>query len=140
MDDYDRKMFLESVDRKLEFVHFARRYTISALHGSGCGQLYHAIDEAYRAVLTKIKTPDLTKAIELAQRSHQPPLVRGRRVKLRYAHIGGQDPLIIVIHGKQVEDLPGSYKRFLMNFFRDHFDIGPIPILIQFKSDDNPYI
>lgn len=139
MDDYDRQQFLESVERKLEFVNFARRYTISALHGSGCGQLYHAIDEAYRAVLTRIKTADLTSGLELAVKTHQPPLVRGRRVKLRYAHIGGQDPLIIVIHGKQVADLPGSYKRYLTNFFRDHFNIGPIPILLQFKNDHNPY-
>ncbi len=139
MDEYDREQFMQSVDRKLEFVKFARRYTISALHGSGCGQLFHAIQEAYEAVLTRISTADLTKAIEIAQRQHQPPLVRGRRVKLRYAHIGGQDPLIIVIHGKQVDDLPGSYKKFLINFFRQHFKIGPIPIIVQFKNDQNPY-
>ncbi len=139
MDEYDRDQFMKAVDRKCEFVQFARRYSISALHGSGCGQLYHAIDEAYEAVKTRITTPDLTKALEVAQQTHQPPLIRGRRVKLRYAHIGGQDPLIVVIHGKQVESLPGSYKRFLVNFLRQRFNIGPIPILLQFKGDENPY-
>lgn len=140
MDDYDREQFQKAVERKCEFVNFARRYFISALHGTGVGNLYHAIDEAYEAVKTVISTPDLTKALEVAQKEHQPPLVSGRRVKLRYAHMGGHDPLIVVIHGKQVDNLPGSYKRYLVNFLRTRFKIAAIPIHLRFKNDDNPYV
>ena len=140
LDDYQRERFQDAVERKLEFVSFARRYTISALHGSGVGKLFRAIDEAYEAVQMRISTPELTSALADAQKEHQPPLVRGRRVKLRYAHIGGQDPLIIVLHGKQVANLPGSYKRYLVNFFRKRFEIKAVPILLEFKNDGNPYV
>ena len=139
MDEYSREQFKKSIDRKLEFVNFARRYFISALHGTGVGKLYQAIDEAHEAVNTQVSTPDLTRALERAIKEHQPPLVRGRRVKLRYAHMGGHDPLVFVIHGKQVSRLPGSYKRYLVNFFRKRFNINAIPIHLNFVNDDNPY-
>ncbi len=139
MDDYDRERFKEAADRKLEFVDFARRYFISALHGTGVGKLYQAIDEAYEVVRIKLSTPELTQALEQAQKSHQPPLVGGRRIKLRYAHLGGHDPLVIVIHGKQIEKLPGSYQRYLVNFFRKRFKIIAIPIHLRFINDHNPY-
>ena len=139
MDEYDREQFKEAVERKLLFVDYARRYTISALHGTGVGKLYHAIDEAYESIMKEIATPLLTKALEKAVETHQPPLVKGRRVKLRYAHIGGHDPLVIVVHGKQTMSLPGSYKSYLSNYFRKAFDLRSIPVLIKFKNDENPY-
>ena len=139
MDDYDREQFKEAADRKLEFVDFARRYFISALHGTGVGKLYQAIDEAFESVKIQLSTPELTTALEQAQKSHQPPLVGGRRIKLRYAHLGGHDPLVIVIHGKQIEKLPGSYQRYLVNFFRKRFKIIAIPIHLRFINDSNPY-
>ena len=75
----------------------------------------------------------------MAVESPQPPLVRGRRVKLKYAHAGGYNPPIVVIHGNQVKDLPDSYKRYLMNYFRKSLDVMGTPIRIQFKEGENPY-
>ncbi|MCB1827716.1 MAG: ribosome biogenesis GTPase Der, partial [Coxiellaceae bacterium] len=95
MDEYARDRFKEAVERKLQFVDYSRRYTISALHGTGVGKLYHAIHEAYESAVKEISTSQLTTALEKAIGSHQPPLVKGRRIKLRYAHIGGHDPLMI---------------------------------------------
>lgn len=139
MEDYDREQFKETVDRKLLFVDYARRYTISALHGTGVGKLYHALHEAYESTNKDIATPLLTKALEKAVETHQPPLVKGRRIKLRYAHVGGHDPLVIVVHGKQTTSLPGSYKTYLSNYFRKTFNLLGIPVLVKFKNDENPY-
>jgi len=139
MVEYDREQFKSAVDRKLLFVDYARRYTISALYGTGVGKLYRAINESYESTMKVISTSQLTKALEKAVRAHQPPLVQGRRVRLRFAHIGGHDPLQIIIHGKQTAALPGSYQRFLANYFRKYFDLKGIPTLIKFKSDENPF-
>lgn len=139
MDEYDRDQFKDAVDRKLLFVDYARRYTISALHGSGVGKLYSAINEAYESSIKEISTSQLTKSLEKAVQSHQPPLAKGRRIKLRYAHIGSHDPLIIVAHGKQTSSLPGSYLRYLSNYFRKTFDLRGIPVLVKCKDDENPY-
>jgi GTPase len=139
MDEYAKSQFKDAVDRKLLFVDYARRYFISALHGTGVGNLYRAINEAYTSTMKEISTSQLTKALEKAVHSHQPPLVKGRRVKMRYAHIGSQDPLLIVVHGKQTAALPGSYQRYLSNFFRKTFNLLGIPVLVKLKSDENPY-
>lgn len=139
MDEYDREQFKDAVDRKLIFVDYARRYTISALHGTGVGKLYPAVNEAYASSIKQISTAQLTNALNKALATHQPPLVKGRRIRLRYAHIGGHDPLEIVIHGKQTDALPGSYRRYLSKYFRKTFDLPGIPVLIKFKSDNNPY-
>ncbi len=134
-----RNQVKKMVDRKLDFAQFARRYFISALHGTGVGNLFHAIDETHHAASQEIPTHVLTEALEQAQKEHQPPLSKGRRIKLRYAHIGGYHPLQFVIHGKQTDDLPDSYKRFLINFFRDNFNLVGVPLILKFKSDSNPF-
>lgn len=139
MDDYARERFKVDFDKKVNFIDYARRYYTSALHGTGVGKLYHAIDEAYASTMREISTAMVTQALEAAQKTHQPPLVKGRRVKLRYAHIGSQNPLVVVIHGKQTTSLPGSYKKFLSNFMREHFELVGVPLVIKFKNDDNPY-
>ncbi len=139
MEDYDRMRVKEAVEERLQFVDFARRYFISALHGTGVGKLYHSIHEAYASLTMEITTPDLTKLLNKAITVHQPPLAGGRRVKLRFAHIGGRNPLRIVIHGKQTKALPNSYKRYLVNFFRKAFHMVGVPLILQFKSDANPY-
>lgn len=139
LSDYDKEQFKQIVDRKLPFADFARRYYLSALHGSGVGKLYHAIDETYEAASQTIATPQLTRALEAAVTAHQPPLVNGRRIKLRYAHLGGHHPMIFIIHGKQVTRLPDSYKRFLNNHFRKTFNLVGVPLIIKFLNDDNPY-
>lgn len=139
MADEERQAFMKEVDRKLKFINYARQFTISALKGSGVSHLYRAIDEAYKAVNIEISTPDMTRALMMAQTEHQPPLVGNRRIKMRYAHIGWHDPLTVIIHGKQLSKLPGSYKTYLANFFRAHFKIPALPILLVFKTDENPY-
>lgn len=129
----------ETLDRRLGFIDFARIHFISALHGSGVGNLFGSINEAFDSATKKTSTARLTRIMQLAQDEHQPPLVRGRRVKLKYAHTGGHNPPIVVIHGNQVEDLPDSYKRYLMNYFRRALDIMGTPIRIQFKGGENPF-
>lgn len=139
MDEYEREQVRQAMDRRMSFVNFARRYFISALHGTGVGKLYHAVDEAYASTLCEISTAELTKALEKATAVHVPPLVKGRRIRLNYAHLGGHDPLMIVVHGKQTTSLPGSYRTYLANYFRKTFKLKGIPVLIKLKTDLNPY-
>ncbi|MCH9643396.1 MAG: ribosome biogenesis GTPase Der [Gammaproteobacteria bacterium] len=140
MDDYQRDQFKQAIERRLQFAEFARRYFISALHGTGVGKLYHAIDEAFQSANKKISTALLTRTLEKALREHQPPLVSGRRIKIRYAHVGGHHPLVIVLHGKQMKSLPGSYQRYLVNYFRKAFELVGVPIILQLRNDENPYV
>ena len=107
----------KELDRRLGFVDFARIHFISALHGTGVGHLFESVQEAYKSATTRVGTSVLTRIMKMATEDHQPPLVRGRRVKLKYAHAGGYNPPIVVIHGNQVNELPDSYKRYLMNYY-----------------------
>lgn len=127
------------LQRRLDFVGFAERYFISALHGSGVGELFEAVQRAYASATLKMQTSELTRLLEQAVAAHAPPLVRGRRIKLRYAHQGGQNPPIIVVHGNQTERLPGAYRRYLANFFRDALRLRGTPLFLEFKSGENPY-
>ncbi|ORM69518.1 ribosome biogenesis GTPase Der [Pantoea wallisii] len=129
----------ETLDFRLGFIDFARVHFISALHGSGVGNLFESVTEAYDCSTKRVNTSMLTRIMTMAAEDHQPPLVRGRRVKLKYAHAGGYNPPIVVIHGNQVKDLPDSYKRYLMNYFRRSLNVMGTPIRIQFKEGDNPY-
>ncbi|MEG3109727.1 MULTISPECIES: ribosome biogenesis GTPase Der [Pantoea] len=129
----------ETLDFRLGFIDFARIHFISALHGSGVGNLFESITEAYDCSTKRVNTSLLTRIMNMAAEDHQPPLVRGRRVKLKYAHAGGYNPPIVVIHGNQVKDLADSYKRYLMNYFRRSLNVMGTPIRIQFKEGDNPY-
>lgn len=129
----------ETLDFRLGFIDFARVHFISALHGSGVGNLFESVTEAYDCATKRVNTSMLTRIMSMAEEDHQPPLVRGRRVKLKYAHAGGYNPPIVVIHGNQVKDLPDSYKRYLMNYFRRSLNVMGTPIRIQFKEGDNPY-
>jgi len=129
----------ETLDYRLGFIDFARVHFISALHGSGVGNLFESVTEAYDCSTKRVNTSMLTRIMNMAAEDHQPPLVRGRRVKLKYAHAGGYNPPIVVIHGNQVRDLPDSYKRYLMNYFRRSLNVMGTPIRIQFKEGDNPF-
>ncbi|MCG9574940.1 ribosome biogenesis GTPase Der [Vibrio tubiashii] len=129
----------KELDRRLGFVDFARIHFISALHGTGVGHLFESVQEAYKSATTRVGTSVLTRIMKMATDDHQPPLVRGRRVKLKYAHAGGYNPPIVVIHGNQVNELPDSYKRYLMNYYRKSLEIMGTPIRIQFQSSDNPF-
>jgi len=127
------------IDRRLNFVTFARVHYISALHGSGVGNLFDSINEAYASANKKLTTSVLTKILIHAVNSHNPPLVKGRRIKLRYAHAGGHNPPVIVIHGNQVESLPDSYSKYLANTFQHRLKLMGTPVHIQLKSGENPF-
>ena len=127
------------LDRRLGFIDFARLHFISALHGTNVGHLFESVQEAYNSATKRINTSMLTRIMDMAQADHQPPVVRGRRVKMKYAHAGGYNPPIIVIHGNQVKDLPDSYKRYMMNYFRKSLKVMGTPIKIEFREGANPF-
>ncbi|MFC3094695.1 ribosome biogenesis GTPase Der [Alteromonas sediminis] len=129
----------QELDRRLGFIDFARLHFISALHGSGVGNLFESVQEAYASATKRVNTALLTQIMEMAQEDHQPPLVRGRRVKMKYAHAGGYNPPVIVIHGNQVDALPSAYKRYMMNYFRKALNVMGTPIKIEFREGHNPF-
>jgi GTP-binding protein len=138
--DLDQKNKVKrELERRLTFIDFATTHFISALHGSGVGNLYKSIHGAYSSATRKLKTAELNEILIDALREHQPPMVHGRRVKLRYAHVGGHNPPIIVIHGNQTNSVPDSYKRFLENRFIKALKLEGTPIRIEFKTSDNPF-
>jgi GTP-binding protein len=127
------------LELKLDFVPYAPVHFISARHGTGVGELVAATIKAYDAAMTEIPTPRLTKALEKAIAQHQPPLVRGRRIKLRYAHQGGRNPPRIIVHGNQTVHVPEAYTRYLANVFRREFDLFASPVAVEYRTDANPY-
>lgn len=139
MDADDKQRVKDELDRRFNFLTFADTHFISALHGTGVGHLYESVDHAYESAMAKWQTNMLTRILEDAISSHQPPVVRGRRPKLRYAHQGGSNPPRIIVHGNLVESLPEDYKRYLVNTFRRVLDIKGTPVRFEFKQGDNPY-
>ncbi len=139
MDEEQKKTVKEQIQRRLEFAAFARFHFISALHGSGVGDMYASINEAYDCAMAKWATNRLTLLLEDIVADHQPPQVAGRRIKLRYAHQGGSNPPIIVVHGNQTDQLPNSYKRYLQNKFTKVLKIRGTPVRFEFKTGDNPF-
>ncbi|MBI3561860.1 MAG: ribosome biogenesis GTPase Der [Gammaproteobacteria bacterium] len=134
-----RSKVIRELDLKLAFVTFAKAHFISALHGSGVGDLYGTINKAYRSAFKKVPTPQLTKLLLQIVTTNPPPIVRGRRIKLRYAHMGGMNPPVIVIHGNQTQSVPDSYTRYLMNSFRKQLRMEGTPLAIEYRTGENPY-
>lgn len=139
MDTDERDRTRAMIDRRLHFVSFVRIHFISALHGSGVGNLFASINEAYASANKKLSTPLLTRILQAATEQHTPPLVQGRRIKLRYAHPGGNNPPRVIIHGNQVESLPDSYKRYLANAYQERLKLKGTPVYIELKSSENPF-
>ena len=139
MEPSERDYVKTELQRRLFFVDFADIHFISALHGTGVGHLYKSVQDSFRSAITRWPTSRLTQILEDAVREHQPPLVNGRRIKLRYAHLGGANPPIIVIHGNQVEKVPRAYSRYLENTYRRVLKLVGTPIRIEYKGGDNPY-
>jgi len=127
------------LERRLVFNDFAELRYISALHGTGVGELYKSVNKAYRAATQKLATNELTRVLEKAVFDHPPPLVNGRRIKLRYAHAGGQNPPLIIIHGNQTKAVPKHYTRYLEKTFRRAFELYGTPIKIEYRAGENPY-
>jgi GTPase len=124
---------------RLDFVPFAPQHFISARHGTGVGELASAAVRAFDASMREMPTSQLSRVLEKALEAHQPPLVRGRRIKLRYAHQGGRNPPRIVIHGNQTQQTPDAYRRYLSNVFREAFDLYACPVMLELRTDANPF-
>ncbi|WP_211824740.1 ribosome biogenesis GTPase Der [Kistimonas asteriae] len=139
MTQDERQQVKTELERRLSFINFARIHFISAKHGTGVGHLYESVEEAYEAATSRWSTNQLTRTLEDAVASHQPPLVRGHRIKLRYCHLGGTNPPTLVIHGNQTGDVPLSYRRYLENTYRRVLNIMGTPVRIEFKTSENPF-
>ncbi|UTW45392.1 ribosome biogenesis GTPase Der [bacterium SCSIO 12696] len=139
LDADQKESIKKELKRRLRFADFADTHFISALHGSGVGNLYESIENAYASATDKLSTSWLTRILEDAVAQHQPPMVQGRRIKLRYAHSGGQNPPLIVIHGNQTDHVPNNYVRYLEKTFRQALDLQGTPVRIEFRGGDNPY-
>jgi GTP-binding protein len=139
MDSDAKDTVKGQIERRLGFASFARLHFISAKHGTGVGDLYKSVNEAYKFAMMKWSTNALTKLLEDVVADHQPPAVNNRRIKLRYAHQGGSNPPIIVVHGNQTDALPGSYKRYLENRFTKFLKVRGTPMRFEFRSGENPF-
>jgi GTP-binding protein len=139
LEDHAKERIKTELDRRLGFIDFARVHFISALHGTGVGHLYESVEEAFICATKRISTSMVTKILDMAVFDHQPPMSKGRRIKLKYAHAGGYNPPIIVIHGNLAKKLPTSYKRYLMNYYRKSLKIMGTPIRIEFRETSNPF-
>jgi GTP-binding protein len=139
LSTYEREQCRVSLGRKLDFVGYARVVTISALHGSGIAELMKAIDRAHASATREFGSAELTRALEKAYESYQPPMVRGHAPKLRFAHPGGTNPPGIIIHGSRTRHVAEAYRRYLENFFRKRFRLEGTPVRIEFRESENPF-
>jgi GTP-binding protein len=139
LDPEQRDHNRSTLQRRLAFVAFAAIHFISAKHGTGVGEMMTSVDQAYASAFRDLNTRYLTDLLEEAVFKHNPPLHHGRRVKLRYAHQGGRNPPIIVIHGNQTRHLPDVYMRYLTNFYIGKLKLKGTPLRIELKSGKNPY-
>ena len=139
LDPDHRRQVKADLDRKLAYVDWARRVTLSALHGSGIQELLDAVQRAWRSALRDFSTPELTRVLQAAFEAHQPPMKQGRVAKLRYAHSGGKLPPRIIIHGTRTDTIPDAYRRYLVNRFIRHFKLSGTPFFLDFRDSDNPY-
>ncbi len=139
MTQEERDEVKRELDRRLNFVDFAQLHFISAMHGTNVGHLYESVEEAYESAMARWSSNQLTRILEDAVATHQPPMVRGHRIKLRYCHMGGNNPPSLIIHGNQVDSVPSSYTRYLENTFRKVLKLMGTPLKITFKGSDNPF-
>lgn len=138
--DQEHKTFVKNeLERKLRFIDFADYHFISALHGTGVGHLYESVERAYHSATDKLSTNYLTRILQAAVTTHQPPMINGRRIKLRYAHPGGSNPPIIVVHGNQTDSVPAHYVKYLEKAFRNALELHGTPVKLLFKSSENPF-
>ena len=139
LDPEHRERIQREFDRKLRFLSFARVHTISALRGQGINTVLRSVNAAHAAAFTKLSTPRLTRELQAAIEQQPPPRKGIFRPKMRYAHQGGQNPPLIIIHGNALDAIPDPYRRYLEGRFRDEFELAGTPLRIEFKSSFNPY-
>ena len=140
LDDYQRDRIKREIDRKLHFLRWARVHYISALKKSGLGPLMRSVVEAHRAAFAKLPTPKLTRALIAAVAKQQPVRTGNTRPKMRYAHQGGQNPPVIVVHGNSLSGVSDTYRRYLESQFREQFDLTGTPLRVEFRTSRNPYV
>ena len=134
-----REATKRDIARKLAFLEFASHHYISAREGRGVAELIGAVDRAYAAAMARLPTPRLTRTLQLAVQRQQPPRAGIVRPKMRYAHQGGVNPPLVIIHGSALHHVPDAYRRYLEHFFTDAFQLRGTPLRIQFKTGANPY-
>ncbi|MCK6408994.1 ribosome biogenesis GTPase Der [Thauera sp.] len=139
VDDYHRERLKLDIARKLAFLSFARFHQISALKAEGIAGLLKSVDAAYAAATANLSTPRLTRALQQAVARQAPPRHGLARPKMRYAHQGGMNPPVIVIHGNALDDIPQSYVRYLERCFMEAFNLKGTPLRIQFRTTHNPF-
>jgi GTP-binding protein len=139
LDEYARDMTKRAIARKLKFLTFARFHYISAQKEQGIGPLFASVDRAYRSAMAKLPTPKLTRALIAAVTKQAPPRAGFSRPKLRYAHQGGSNPPIVVVHGTALDAVPPAYRRYLEGEFRRTFDLEGTPLKIELRTGRNPY-
>ena len=140
LDDYQRDRIKREIDRKLHFLGWARVHTISALKRTGLSAVMRSVSEAHAAAFARLPTPKLTRALQAAVARQMPPRAGASRPKLRYAHQGGVNPPIIVIHGNSLKHVPDSYRRYLEGYFRAEFELAGTPLRVEFRTGRNPYV
>ncbi len=140
VDSYQRELLMRSIEHRLSFLKFAPVLHISAVKRQGLGPLWKSIAAAWRSAACKMPTPVLTRLLQEAVQFQQPKKAGAFRPKLRYAHQGGQNPPVIVVHGNSLEHVTDAYKRFLEGRFREHFKLTGTPLRIEMKSSSNPFI
>ncbi len=139
LDQDKRDHIKREIERKLAFLSFAHMHFISALKGTGILPMMKSLDAAYAAAMAKLPTPQLTRALEEAVDHQQPRRKGSTRPKLRYAHQGGQNPPVIVVHGNSLDAIDANYKRYLEKHFRDCFKLTGTPLRVEFRSGKNPF-
>jgi GTP-binding protein len=139
VDDYQRELVKRSIETRLPFLKFAAMHLISAIKRQGLGPLWGSIAQAHKAANCKMSTPVLTRLLLEAVQFQSPKRAGMFRPKLRYAHQGGMNPPIIIVHGNSLEHVTDAYKRFLEGRFRKEFDLVGTPLRIQMKTSQNPY-
>ena len=139
LNSSQRQNVKTEIERRLRFADFAKVHFVSALHGTGVGKLYESIKTAYLSATLSLSTAKLTSILEGAVETHQPPMIHGRRIKLRFAHSGGRNPPVIIIHGNQTESVPAHYARYLERFFIRELGLKGTPVKVEFRTGENPY-
>lgn len=139
LQDDEREWIKREIDRKLQFLDFAKFHYISALRKKGLNELFTSVDIAFKAAMVKLATPQLTRVLGEATIQHQPPISKGIRPKLRYAHQGGSNPPIVVVHGNHVDHIKDSYTRYLAGVFRKAFQLVGTPLRVQYNQGENPF-
>ncbi len=139
LDPEQRRARLGTLERRLEFVPWVPVHTVSALHGRGIGRLMRAVKAVYTAGAFDVGTMRLNRILQTLVQAHQPPVVRGRPIKLRYVHKAGDHPPHLIVHGNQTGALPAAYVRYLENGFREALELTGNPVRVDLRTSANPY-